>query len=339
MPDSERITLIIDGNNLAYYLYNILAGQALTEADVFRLTIQLSSYAGQIQPAVAIELCFDPMPPEKKPSDLPWVRCLVAPVNSSADDLLRDRFRFHYHHGNRSVVITNDEEVLESVIDEGGQGLPAHIFTRRAGKSPVFLSPDAFQTAARKQAVKPKSRTPELDWDRLRQNEVISPPTVLATRNKTALPVDLPPLPEYSPPPELDSEPAPAALPPPEPAFRLTFESWPLQEGLHFLLDSFCEDHRQDEVLLLYQSLPAGEVKPADLRDLAILLRRRCGAEAGFAKQGALMKRVRLALIQSDTFTLRASELIAITGLKAIGLKGRIRKKAAPWLEIIEPDE
>jgi hypothetical protein len=339
MPECERVTLIIDANNLAHHLDHLESGQPLSTSEVLRLATHLSSYAKTAQPPVKVELCFDPLPPGTEVPVLPWVRCLVAAPSSSADDLLRERFRYYHHHHARSIVITNDGEIREDVEDEGGECLLVYDFVRRSGQSPVFRQPGEFKAVRIRSTAPVQRKRLELDWSKL------VPPLVVPGSPKVTAVEPLPVRDELP----MDSEnnqqassltaanteinlPDPA---PPQPVYRLALENWPLENGLRFLLDAFCPAHQAEENWLLYRSLSASEIQSDDLRDLANLLRQRCGSEAGFAQQGSLMKRVRLALIQAEDQQLSLPELIEATSLNARGLQGRIREKASPWLEII----
>jgi hypothetical protein len=117
------------------------------------------------------------------------------------------------------------------------------------------------------------------------------------------------------------------------PFYFLSIENWPIEEGVRFLLNSFCPRHRAE-----YQDLLAAfdraALRPIDLRALAELLLHACGSEPEFARQGALMARVRLALLQARGEPLSLEELAKRTGLKYSGLRGRIKAKAGLWVEI-----
>ena len=341
MPVIERLTLIIDGNNLAHYLHYLPTGQVMSADEIFRLAVHLTHYAHQAQPAITIELCIDPLPPDVEVPLLPWVRCLVAPAYSSADDLLRERFRFHQHRGAGCVVITNDGEVREDIEEEGGECLLGYDFVRRSGHSPVFRQPGEFKAVSARRAPPPAKRPSELDWDRLLMAVMPAVERDTPQPEEGSIPQPCAYIPDDAADLGISAQSAVTAplpiIEPAQPIYRLVFEAWPPETGLRFLLSSFCRAHQQDEDWQLYQSLAADEIRPSDLRDLANLLRQRCGSEPGFAQQGALMKRVRLALIGAEDFRLSLAGLIQKTGLNALGLKGRIGEKAAPWVEIIPP--
>ncbi len=104
---------------------------------------------------------------------------------------------------------------------------------------------------------------------------------------------------------------------------------------MRFLLNGFCSHHRaayQD----LIEAFASPDLRPGDLRALAELLLHACGSEPGFTRRGALMARVRLALLQARGEPLSLAELAERTGLKLNGLRGRIKDKAGKWIEIYE---
>lgn len=337
MPESKRLTLIIDANNLAHYLDHLSPGQILTQEEVKRLAVILSNYARTVQPHLTIELCFDFLPPDIPVLRPPWVHCLVASARSSADDLVRERFRFHQHHDEPCIAITNDGEIREDIEEEGGRCLLIFDFVRRTGKSPVFRQPNEFFTERPRRKAAVRRQIPEMDWSRLS-----APPQEVAL---TLAPREEKPTTPDSPNDAQDeaqgssqadrSEAACACSGPAYPVYRLSLETWPLEKGLEFLLDSFCPAHRTMEEWHLYRSLLAGEIQPKDLCDLADLLRTHCGDEPEFARQGSLMKRVRLALIQAAEHKLNLGEIAQATAQKVSGLQGRIREKAVPWVEIL----
>lgn len=118
------------------------------------------------------------------------------------------------------------------------------------------------------------------------------------------------------------------------PYYFLSLENWPVNEGVHFLLHAFCSRH-QAEYRDLVQSFDTDDLRPADLRALAELLLHACGSEPDFAQRGALMTRVRLALLQAGGEPLSLKEIARRTGLKPLGLQGRIKEKAGRWVEIL----
>ncbi len=117
------------------------------------------------------------------------------------------------------------------------------------------------------------------------------------------------------------------------PFYFLSIDTWPVEEGVRFLLNAFCPRHRAAYQDLIDTFDPA-DLRPADLRALAELLLHACGNEPGFARRGALMARVRLALLQARGEPLGLAELAERTGLKLNGLRGRIKEKAGKWVEI-----
>ena len=149
MPVHPILALIVDGNNLAHYLYELTTHNPVSVSEIWQLSMQLSGYVRSAGQPVMVELCLDHFPPDEPPPDMAGVKVLVAGAAEDADELLLQRFRFHHHQGWPCVVITNDEAVCEDVQAEGGKCLLAYDFVRRQGKKPVFRSPQEFQSLLR----------------------------------------------------------------------------------------------------------------------------------------------------------------------------------------------
>ena len=112
--------IIIDGHNLAFYLYNLTTGQRLSHKIAQTLVDHLSDYQNKFQSVIPeIELCFDggirPLA-----ADPDRIRVLAAGPHNKADNLILDRFRFHAFLEHPCLVITNDQEIQEKINHEGG---------------------------------------------------------------------------------------------------------------------------------------------------------------------------------------------------------------------------
>ena len=337
---SAPLALVIDGNNLAHHIFHLNSSKKITTTEIHQTAEMLIHYAWSTAGRVQIELCLDPLPPEGEMPLSPALRIFIARPIEKADDLIIQRFRFHHFQTQPCVVVTNDGEVLERVREEGGTYLRVYDFVRRAGTAPVFLKPDEFApyihpnrhrhkkpaedsiirvTPSRPQNAHRSGRKPGGDIQKIK-NEI---------KNSEEAPIaSVTPAVE----PEEPIEETPS--PPREPSYRLTLQSWPLEAGVHFLLSAFCDFHGK-EFKDLYHSVGGEDLRPADLEELVDALLSSCGNEPDFARRGSLMKRVRLALLQVGDQPLTLSSLAERTGLPLRGLHGRIKTKAAPWIEII----
>ncbi len=143
MQSLEPLILLIDGNNLAHFLYtNLAPGQKMTQADSRRLIEHIGDYSRSYPTQLQIELCLD-RSPGKVPPPGEALRVCFAEYPQTADDLLLGRFWFHHLGRRRCLVITNDEAILEEVGEARGAILRVYDFVRRPGlAAPVFRAPD-----------------------------------------------------------------------------------------------------------------------------------------------------------------------------------------------------
>ncbi len=209
-------------------------------------------------------------------------------------------------------------------------------FVRRIGISPVFidvtdlpLTAPAKKKATLKPTARPKAKIKRSFNQQKPPLEAQKPIKPKECQAQAYLPK-----PEQEASPTPDPQPAPAT---PEPRYVLTLESWPLQAGLRFLVEAFCDEHGE-EYRKLYSAFQADELSTNDLIQLAETLLKLCGDEPDFSQRGALMKRVRLALLKASEHSLNLSQLTQETGLSPKGLQGRIKDKAGDWLQILPPE-
>ena len=295
----------------------------------------LSNYRSQFKsPLPEFEVCFDGGVRPEIP-DPPGIRVLAAGHQNKADYLVVDRFRTHAYFRHACLVITNDEEILTRVEAEGGATLRVFDFVRKQHPiQPQFQPPDVIEAALRKHLRKEK--------DAIRESEIflhrISPIKPARTKPRIAARVSQSDLVPPKTAPVAEDLDVIISLNPPniEPHYRITVMDWPVTEGVHFLMDSFCEKHRPEFIQLL-DSFDRDSLRPADLQVLAEFLVAECGDEDGFGASGSLMNRVRLALLKAGASGLSLSQLAQATGLKPLGLQGRIRRKSKGWLEWIAP--
>lgn len=359
MTQPPPLLLLIDGNNLAHFLYtNLAPGQKLTPADSQLLIDHLSAYARTYPDELEVELCLDRSPGAWGP--LPEnLRIFPAEYPQTGDDLLLGRLWFHHIVKRPCVVVTNDEAVLEEVDETSAMSLRVYDFVRRPGQhAPVFRAPDELPRnpapGALERSRPPHAQTlsasiyfriiaedsgqPEMphrepDLPQPKAEPLPTPPQAAerAVPAGDALEISLPILNnELGREVEVSDQTAEDGE---GPFYFLNLDQWPVEEGIRFLLNAFCPAH-QEKYRDLMNSFSMESLRPADLRALAELLLHACGDEPDFARHGALMARVRLALLQARGEPLSLQELAARTGFKTAGLRGRIRHKAHPWVII-----
>jgi len=364
--------LLIDGNNLAHFLYpNLNSGQKMTPVDSLLLINHLNNYARQFGQSVKIELCLDRSPGD--PGSLSEnIRVLWAHYPQNGDDLLVDRFWFHHVSRRPCLVITNDEDILYEVNDAGGRSLRVFEFVRRPGlNSPVFREPDDLPQISApapgedesthglplsasiyfRLVEDPRIHNPsEPPGVRQAENPPTYTPPGQSTISYSERDQNTPGEVEYRGSSEIPAKEC-EAYPltgvesggndgmhwtdqDVEPHYYLDLDQWLLDDGIRFLVQSFCPTHRaeyQDLIDLVNTEKAAAD----DLRALADLLLYTCSHEDNFARQGSLMARVRLALLQARGEPVSLTALADATGLKRHGLHGRIKAKAGRWVAII----
>jgi hypothetical protein len=335
--------ILIDGNNLAHFLYtNLSPGQKMTAADSRRLISHLSSYARQYAEDIEIECCLDR--PTKSDQTLPHnMRVLSAKFPKTGDELLLERFNFHLYNNRSCLVVTNDEAILDEVKVGSGSTMLVSTFVRRPGiHNPVFRDPLELPPLPFLNSANEPSRFSEikshikLQPDRKKRK--------MGTRDniKEIIRLESPQIERVLPskPKQMIARPAPPVEVGPfdpgqqDPRYILDFTAWPCAEGIKFLLGSFCPDHRTEYHEMMHSFGP-DVFHASDLPIVAELLRNTCSSEADFVTRGgSLMGRVRLALIQAGGEIRSLSEMAERTGLKEKGLRGRIKEKAGNWVQI-----
>jgi hypothetical protein len=371
MPKKLPVLLLIDGNNLAHFLYpDLLPGQKMTEEISQRLVSHLASYIRQHAERVSIELYLDRSPAAGR-DPLSLLHIFAAEYPLSADDVLIERFWYHHLVEQPYLVITNDEDLLEEVENAQGNALRVSDFVRRAGMiNPVFREPGELTRLERVNEKKGKGGARQSlrtsVYLRITSKEGLVPSDAgWSAREKRILPAGTVVNASAQPPPSATREAAESRstaqephageenqlellpqvpLPStrePSPAFegpfyQVDFDRWPLAEGIRFLKQSFCPAHRKEYRDLL-AAVDYENPKTADVRAVAELLLFACGDEPDFARRGSMMDRVRLALLQAGGDLLSAAEIAPRTGLKPEGLQGKIRQKAGYWVSILGP--
>lgn len=363
---NDQTVLLIDGNNLAHFLYtNLTPGQKMTDEMSGQLFTHIGHYGRQYTGRLQIELVLDHKP--KVDVDLinNPVRVFSAIFPQTGDDLLMERFWYHHTSFHPCLVITNDDEILEIIRHERGNVLRVYDFVRRAGThNPVFRDPDDlplllppqfsdkqvslqaslkdsihFRISVEQQTspTRPKrsSNRPDHGFTNLLPTSIVDGAIITSAldlpSSSTALPDTLlgqqdRVLQMES---SIDRKPSSENMP----IYYLNLDSWPLREGARFLRQSFCAKHRQEYKDLL-ASIDYDRIEAADVRAIAELLLHSCSQETNFCTRGSLIDRVRLALLQARGEPLSLAELADRTRLSIPGLNRKIKAKAGQWLII-----
>ena len=330
---------MIDGNNLAHIAYNLPDNHKIDAQIDGRLIADLARWA--TGHPLTLELCLDGSPGL---IDIPrGMRVFIREHPGKADDRMLERFRLHRHFNQACLVITNDEDILSKVEEEGGQTLISHHFVHLpSANRPVFADVHDMQAALKRPARKrQKRRPPEQDWNPYPVSSLLDlrpanpirakkPEPAPVTKTAVAQPRSEPGEPAVMAEIQVVAEPASTNLPSPaEPHYRLTIQEWPLKRGLKFLRESFCQEHYPHELLA---SVTPEDVRSQDLVQLANLLAQSCRAEPGFIPRGSIMDRVRLALLAAGEGGLTLAELEASLGKKAPGLRRTLSEKGKGWV-------
>ena len=345
------VYVIVDGNNLAHYLYTIGAGRPVPPALDEALVAALDGWARAQEPAarqpVEVEYCLDPRSAPVLGNQ--HVSVLVVDPGKKADNLVIRRLDYHAYQEDRCLVVSGDEALVTSAAEYQGlclrvsefctpvhsgppvfEPLPRRIprvvmpqlppgatnLAPAAQKSPK--SPAPIHLAARAKGPGRRAGTSYGEYDRLVEQTLAGRNPISATAPESA-------------PPQPDS---PAPLDPPVQAprlARLSPQTWPAKAGEKFLMESFCPAHRL-EIQPLFEGSAA--LAASDLPALADLLREHCAAEADFVlRGGSLMDRVRLALLRAPNLCLSPSELAAQTGDRLSHIQHKLRQAAGSWIE------
>ncbi len=115
MASPVGLTLIIDGNNLAHYLYHLLPRQPVPAMTLQRMAEQLSRYARSAQLKLEVELCLDPLPADTQFPNPVKVRVLPAKFPEEADDVVLQRFWYYHYKDQPCLIITNDSMLCDKV--------------------------------------------------------------------------------------------------------------------------------------------------------------------------------------------------------------------------------
>lgn len=205
--------MLIDGHNLAHHLFDLKGSPRLNAALAGQLVHHIARYRaafGSLAPN--FEIFFDggvhPIEP-----DPPGIRVMAAGPRNTADRVILERFRFHFHLQQACLAITNDQEILDKIEHEGGAVLSVYAFVRLASALyPQFLPPDDVLAALPK--MRPAAPEP---IPAIRLEVERAPAPSRAPRRKAPRPAPILPTAPAAPEPALAEIRATAALPTPPP--------------------------------------------------------------------------------------------------------------------------
>ncbi len=115
--------------------------------------------------------------------------------------------------------------------------------------------------------------------------------------------------------------------------YVLSFSTWPVRQGMRFLLGACCPLHRPMIQSLLDVFDPA-DFQERDMRALAALLLDSCGDEPDFLGRGSLMDRARLALLQARGQPLTLEEIARVTRLHLPELRRKMNRAIDRWVKL-----
>jgi hypothetical protein len=333
------VFVILDGNNLAHYLFELAPLTPLTDQIDRPFLDVLENWAARW--GAEVELCFDPRP--DPPPGNAAVKILVADPGHKADGLILYRLDYHSYQKERCLVITSDKELQTEVKERGVRVFSSRQFLKQVGRGQYTFAPLPVSLRLGKLTARPRWEDQPAPQSSLTtspsRRRKSTPPQEADVHQQTlawldALRGDPPPQVTA---PDLDTTQVGRIAEPPlaphlELRICLTPQDWPISEGVRFLKDSCCRSHLES----MQDVLGAGPLnEQVDIPFLAEMLIETCGAEPDFVQRGgSLMDRVRLALLIAGPSGLSINELAAVTGDNPARIKQKVRQKQNRWLKI-----
>ncbi len=327
--------VIIDGNNLAHFLYN-LGPSRLIPLEVDGLLVDaLGAWARGQSQAVEVELCLDPR--REKAAGNAWVTVFTADHGRQADGMIVGKVSHRVYAGDACLVVTSDQELQARVAEYQVRCIavwdfvvPSHLdrptFIPLPAKIPKGVIPHSLEgdcatpgpAAKGRPRLKRRPDDPAGEYDRLVAQ-------TLATRRMNAGHAAS----EVS---AGESARSVEEVQARTEIVRLTVQSWPAQPGAKFLKESFCPRHFPEVSVLFKDAQP---ITSEDLPILAEFLLEHCGVEADFVRRGGcLMDRVRLALLRAAGGRLTWAEIARQTGDSLSDVRRKVRQAAGRWVTI-----
>lgn len=137
----KQLTIIIDGNNLAYYLYDIPDKSYLHIYD-HMLYQHLSSWASNFEQDIIVELCLDPCPCMKDIEDSLPITLYYAEPGQKADDVILERLYYYPFDDYDCLVVTKDGKLRRDIESRGYRVIrPEEFVIIRGKEKPKFYNP------------------------------------------------------------------------------------------------------------------------------------------------------------------------------------------------------
>lgn len=309
------VYVIIDGNNLVKYVFDLNHQPVLIEHDqaiINALTAWLSHQSQDCR----IELCLDPR--KEIPLSQENLSVFVVDHGKKADTLITKRLAFHAMQEARCVVITNDADLLDDLEENYWfEALSVFDFVLFRNKAGVYFHPlpaSIKQCSFKENPIMSNASEPRNKSDKKTvSKQGANPRDPLVSIHQQTLKQ------------RAQLELQPSALvedqPPMEVLVRLILENWENKDARKFLSQSIrVEVYKKDQTLF--------DDEKADSRSLVTIFLEYLSEHPDCLNPNlTLINHVLLVLIQADGMQLTLSELSFRTGLTAARIKKKISTK------------
>ena len=330
-----KITVLIDGNNLAHEKYD-LPNRKVPPKIARELFSRLSIWARIHQDRCRVKLFFDPIPLDL--IDTKYCRVHVAEDDDIADDdivkIASDYAKSQYP----CVVVTNDKDLRERVNELGFKSIDAEFFAKKSKTGDEFSLPaDWLEDGAFLTAQRTTFSTSVQDKAKIRNEVIRENPeqTNLVNQqiidNNVLLSMERPQI-EEKPTFNIDNFSIPSIEKQDKKMMvRINIQQWPKKEGLQFLIQSSCPKHHHlYEPFLVEEKLDYTE----NLNLVFDLFLRLCRGESDLVKRGGcLMDKVKLILINEYPNPVYYEDLEK--AINKNGLMSKLKKSDGKWVELV----
>jgi hypothetical protein len=330
------MALIIDGNNLAYELYQIKEG--FTDSIQDRLIQEVFSYYKQFLQIYNcwIDLCFDD---RKRQDEQVDVRFSVRRVDENmrdGDDAVIRWVKWHKFRGHLSYVVTKDSQLKEKVRELMASTLSSHNLASqmKANKPPRIILAEltcpGIDLVEKKIVPKPNKTAeshevylsePTQDIEQTRSDVELSGEsnTIFQPLEEGELIYVLP---------EIN-----------EPVYWAFPEAWAIEDGTKLLLESTCDNHRKlINNLLNQQEIDEGLNEEHKLRWLANWVLEHCSHESGFIRRHACLRNQALRALLLTGQPLSLSQMAEILHQSKRVVQSKLEHLDGIWLGIDRPE-
>lgn len=343
------ITVIIDGNNLAYYLFNISQGDRVSTEDDSTLSWMLYRWLKHYRDQVCVDLCLDRRDPSI--DRYPGITIWGAEYPLKADDIIEGLVDEQISSEIPCYVITRDIDLAHAIEAKGVSVIQPAKFILDDGTYPPFFEkpiqvrkipqkPESKQWGPSVQFQPRYQQKTEKHQDTREYDAIVT--RMLDERVKERIDINrkdkilsLPVVEVYEQNRESSTE---TPLKHTRTAYQLSFELWPAEEGAKFLLGSFCSDHKK-EIRGLVDKSEFNNFRPRELRAIANMLLELCGNEVDFVNQGCLMDRARLTMLKAGDTLLTIDEIATAINRPLSDLRKKMKNAEGKWVEKLSVEE